>query len=71
MHPKCPFHVGDRVRFTPSARTQGLYQDVERFGLTIGAEAVIREIREETYLYFDDGAGGFPWNEFTLVRQAD
>ncbi len=69
MQPKCPFVVGDKVRFTPSARTRALYQDPERFGLKIGSESIIREIREETYLYFDHGAGGFPWNEFTLVRE--
>ncbi len=67
----CPFDVGDTVRFTPSPRTKGLYQDFERFGIAVDATVVIREIREGTYLYFDNGAGGFPWNEFTLVRRAN
>jgi hypothetical protein len=70
MSNECPFGIGDTVRFTPSPRTRGLYQDIARFGLGIGEEAVIREIREGTYLYFDSGAGGFPWNEYTLVRKA-
>jgi hypothetical protein len=25
---------------------------------------VIAEIRDDTYLYFNSGAGGWPWNEF-------
>jgi len=68
MSNKCPFEVGDLVKFTPSERTQGLYQDIERFGLAIGQQAEIREIQEDTYLYFDARAGGFPWNEFTLIE---
>ena len=70
MSEKCPYNVGDEVRFTPSKRTCGLYQDVEGFGLKIGQTAIIREIRDGIYLYFDAGAGGFPWNEFSLVRKA-
>jgi hypothetical protein len=67
---ECPYNVGDVVKFTPSARTIGLYQDIERFGLKIGQEVIIREIRDGTYLYFGAGAGGFPWNEFSLVKKA-
>ena len=66
--PKCPFNVGDAVRFTPSQRTRGLYQDLERFGLRTDEEAVIREIRDGVYLYFDEGRGGMPWNEFSPVQ---
>ena len=66
----CPFGIGDKVRFTPSERTLGLYQDIERFGLKINEEAIIREIREGIYLYFDGEAGGMPWNEFSLVAAA-
>ena len=61
----CPFRVGDQVVFSPSNRTRGLYQDIERFGVKIGEKRTISEIREETYLYFDGGAGGWPWNEFS------
>jgi len=32
----CPFKVGDYVRFTPSKRTSGLYQNIERFGVSLG-----------------------------------
>lgn len=71
MTEKCPYDVGDVVRFTPSARTKGLYQNIERFGLTEGDEATVREVRDGVYLYFDNGAGGFPWNEFLLVKKGD
>ena len=69
MIESCPYDVGDVVRFTPSERTKGLYQNIERFGLSEGGEATVREIRDGVYLYFDDDAGGFPWNEFSLVRK--
>jgi len=62
---ECPFKVGDVVKFTPSERTRNLYQNIERFGLSIEQTVVIREIRDGIYLYFDNGAGGFPWNEFS------
>jgi hypothetical protein len=65
---KCPFKIGDTVRFTPSERTKGLYQDIERFGLKVNEERQITNIKEDTYLYFQE-AGGMPWNEFTLVRK--
>jgi hypothetical protein len=61
----CPFRVGDKVRFTPSSRTSGLYQDIARFGVRPGDERVVEEIREGVYLYFAGGQGGWPWNEFT------
>lgn len=70
MKRSCPFRVGDTVRFSPSERTLGHYQDPGRFGIEPGAELVIKEIREDTYLYFDRGAGGWPWNEFSLVRSS-
>jgi very-short-patch-repair endonuclease len=63
----CAFTVGDQVRFSPSARTRGLYQDIERFGVRIGNVYKILEIKDGMYLYFDSGVGGWPWNEFTLA----
>lgn len=66
--PACPFRVGDRVRFSPSERTRGLYQDISSFGIDIGEEATIREIKDGIYLYFDNGVGGWPWNEFELAK---
>jgi len=65
---KCPFKVGDMVRFSPSPRTQALYQDIDRFGLKVNQVAKIREIRRGIYLYFKNGRGGFPWNEFVPAK---
>jgi hypothetical protein len=61
----CPFAIGDRVRFTPSRRTLGHYQNIEAFGVAVGAEVTIQCIKDDCYLYFEHGAGGWPWNEFT------
>jgi len=66
----CPFSIGDKVRFTPSQRTKGLYQNIEGFGVRIGEKCFIKEIREGMYLYFEGSAGGRPWNEFTKISQA-
>jgi len=53
------------VVFTPSARTRGLYQNIEAFGMEAGMVYVVREIREDMYVYTDNGAGGWPWSEFS------
>ena len=68
MPTECPFKVGDIVRFTPSERTTAHYQDIERFGVRVGEVRTVREIRDGTYLYFENGAGGWPWNEFSKVE---
>lgn len=68
--PQCPFSIGDCVRFTPSQRTIGHYQNIERFGIRINQELVIVKIKDDVYLYFDNGVGGWPWNEFKLVERA-
>ncbi len=68
---KCPFSVGDVVRFCPSERTSSLYQNIEAFGVKIGQELEIKGIEDGTYLYFEDKKGGWPWNEFELVRKSD
>lgn len=64
----CPFAVGDRVRFTPSERTAGQYQNIERFGVKVGEVHTVLEIRDDTYLYFEGGKGGWPWTEFTKTK---
>jgi hypothetical protein len=65
----CPFKVGEYVRFTPSERTAGLYQDIERFGVAVGKVYRIKSIKDGVYLYFDAKKGGWPWNEFTAVYE--
>ncbi|ADN01647.1 hypothetical protein [Spirochaeta thermophila] len=65
MGSKCPFSVGDEVIFVPSERTKGWYQQIfELMGLIPGRKYVIKKIVEDTYLYFDNNIGGFPWTDF-------
>ncbi len=64
----CPFKIGDYVRFTPSRRTMGWYQNIEQFGVKVDEVRQIEAIKDGVYLYFDSGQGGWPWNEFTLVK---
>jgi hypothetical protein len=70
MIPACPFKVGDIVRFSPSKRTCGLYQDIEGFGIKLGEEAEVKSIKDDTYLCLSNGAEGWPWNEFVLVKSS-
>ena len=65
----CPFDIGDVVRFTPSERTRGHYQDIESFGVKIGQEVEVKKIKDDMYLYFADDAGEWPFNEFELVKK--
>src|SRR5579859_3831187 len=64
----CPFKVGDYVRFTPSKRTIGLYQNIERLGVCVGDVRQIQAIKDDLYLFFGSDQGGWPWNEFALVE---
>jgi hypothetical protein len=67
---QCPFRIGDRFRFAPSERTRGVYQGMEGFGISPGEVQAITEIRDGCYLYFANGSGGWPWNEFAAVDLA-
>ncbi|MBI3777009.1 MAG: hypothetical protein HY273_15930 [Gammaproteobacteria bacterium] len=60
----CPFKVGDRVRFSPSSRTRGHYQNIEGLGIKIGEEAIILSVKEGGYLVLSNGCEGWSWNEF-------
>lgn len=64
---RCPYRVGDYVRFTPSERTRGLYQDIQRFGIAPGKVYQIISIKDGLYLYFEGDQGGWPWNEFSAA----
>ncbi len=68
---KCPFKVGDMVRFTPSLETRSFSKIIEHCGLKIGEVAKIVEIRGGIYLFFENGRGGFPWNEFSPVQDSN
>jgi hypothetical protein len=63
----CPFQVGEMVRFNPSERTLGHYQDIASLGIEPGEAMPVAEIRGGCYLYFAGGVGGWPWTEFVAV----
>jgi hypothetical protein len=64
---KCPFKVGEMVKFTPSPDARKSSKIIELCGLEINEIAKIAEIRGGIYLYFEDGRGGFSWNEFSSI----
>ncbi|MFC1863941.1 hypothetical protein ACFL1Z_08330 [Thermodesulfobacteriota bacterium] len=65
---KCPFKIGDKVKFTPSERTKGQYQDIEGMGISIGEIITIADIKDDGYLYNINGKGGWPWSEWKAVK---
>lgn len=65
----CPFKIGDFVKFAPKQRTIDHYQDISRFGVNLGDVVQIASIKDGVYLYFQNGSGGWPWNEFEAVSQ--
>lgn len=66
---KCPFKIGDRVKFTPNQRAIGWYQhSFERMKIHPGYEGTITAIKEETFIYLDKKIGGFPWTNFKKIQ---
>jgi hypothetical protein len=68
MANNCPFKIGDKVKFAPSERTQGLYQNIEGMGVSIGEVIIIGQIKDNCYLFTENGKGGWPWNEWEAVK---
>lgn len=65
----CPFVIGDVVRFTPSSRALRQQDSITAFRVEPGQELAITKIGDGLYLFFADDAGGWPWNEYTLVKK--
>jgi hypothetical protein len=60
-----PFQIGDRVTFSPDARTVGYeWSSFDRLGLQPGDAGIITRISNGIYLYLDDDRGGFHWECF-------
>ena len=68
MKKDCPYKVGDKVRFSPSDRTKGLYQNINKGQVQEGEVMIIKEIKDQCYLYGEGGKGGWPWNEWERVE---
>lgn len=66
---KCPFKLGDRVKFVPGERTIGWHQhSFKRLGISIGYVGVVTRIEKGMYIYLDDDRGGFSWDNFKEFR---
>jgi hypothetical protein len=60
-----PFHIGDRVTFSPDDRTVGwAWSSFDRLRLQPGDTGTVTRIDQEVYLYLDDDRGGFHWECF-------
>ena len=55
MTSPCPLKVGITVKFSQVERPKGFYQNIEHFSLTPGRIHMIKEIKNELYLYFEEG----------------
>jgi hypothetical protein len=62
---ECPFRVGDRVRFSPNAHASGWsWPRFDTVRLHPGDIGTVTRIEGDTYLYLDNGRGGFHWECF-------
>ena len=68
MKNNCPFKIGDKLRFNPSERTQGLYPSIENKGVSIGEVITVGRISDDCYIYSQAEKGGWPWNEWEAVE---
>jgi hypothetical protein len=60
-----PFHIGERVTFTPDDRTVGwAWSSFDRLRLQPGDSGTVTRIDQGMYLYLDDDRGGFHWECF-------
>jgi hypothetical protein len=72
---KCPFRVGDEVRYTPSAR--GLADDVmspPEHRLTLGTIYRIARIQDDSYIAvegYQHPGGGLYWTEFSSAAKSE
>jgi len=56
---KNPFHIGDRVTFSPDERTVGwAWSSFDRLRLKPGDTGTVTRIDQGIYLYLDDDRGG-------------
>ncbi len=66
---KCPYKVGDRVKFVPGERTIGWHQPkMESQGLHAGYVGTVTQVKDGIYIYLDGDKGGFPWTDFQKVN---
>jgi hypothetical protein len=71
MEQKCPFHVGDKVRFIPDDHTVGWTQHfwgTPKIRLHPGDIGVVTRIENDRDVFLDDDRGGFHWNLYELVE---
>ncbi len=65
---KCPFKIGDKVKFNPSDHCKGWHQEsFKRLGIHPGYIGKVTRIEKEMFIYLDDNKGGLHWIEFKKV----
>ena len=69
---KCPFHVDDIIRFTPTEITK------KRFPMRLiyrkpkpGTTGQVKKIVNDIWVHVDDDIHGFYWKDFTLIKKSD
>ncbi len=69
---KCPFIIGDLVRYKPSGRTIGLNAMTDLANLKVGQTYRIVDVVKDMYVvvegFEDSPTGGLAWNEFERVE---
>ena len=67
----CPFHAGERVTYSPSARGRGLVVMTEYSNLKVGGIYLIAKIDQQACVVLEGfekaAGGGLYWTEFSTV----
>lgn len=62
---KCPYKIGDKVKFEPSEHCKGWHQEsFDRLRIYPGYIGKITKIEKDLFIFLDDNRGGFHWIEF-------
>ena len=67
---KCPFKIGDSVKFIPSERFKCWHQEsFYRLNIYPGYIGKVTKIEKDTFIYLDGNKGGFHWIEFKKQKE--
>jgi hypothetical protein len=65
---KCPYKIGDKVRFKPSQHSTGWTPHRETWGLVDDEAYKILDIQNGVYLYVSENqSNGWHWKDFEIV----
>jgi len=66
---KCPYKIGDKVRFIPSQHSKGWTPHRDTWGLVDNEIYKILDIKDDVYLYvLHNQSNGWHWKDFEIIE---